>query len=140
VAQAMLSMLQSVVTDGTGEPAQIANFTIGGKTGSAQVAEHGHYGDQYVGSFCGVTPLTNPHFVILCVITKPQGVHWGAVVAAPVVHDVAKAALWEMKTPPDARGTQDYDDKGRKPGKGAFVTLKIPAAGSEQDMAPAPGG
>lgn len=135
VAQAMLSMLQSVVTDGTGEPAQIANFTIGGKTGSAQVAEHGHYGDQYVGSFCGIAPLTHPRLVILCAIFKPSGIHWGAVVAAPVVHDIAKEALAYMKTPPDALGTQDYDDKSRKPGEGAFVTVHIPAPGPEEALA-----
>jgi cell division protein FtsI/penicillin-binding protein 2 len=132
VAQAMLSMLQSVVTDGTGEPAQVADYTVGGKTGSAQVAEHGHYGNEYVGSFCGIAPLTNPKLVILCVITKPQGVHWGAVVAAPVVHDIAKYGLWYLKTEPDARGTQDYDDKARKLGKAAFVTIHIPASQGEQ--------
>lgn len=135
VAQAMLSMLQSVVTDGTGEPAQISNFTIGGKTGSAQVAEHGHYGDQYVGSFCGIAPLTHPRLVILCAIFKPSGVHWGAVVAAPVVHDIAKASLAYLKTPPDALGTQDYDDKARKSGQAAFVTVHIPAPGTEQASA-----
>lgn len=136
VAQAMLSMLQSVVTDGTGEPAQIADFTIAGKTGSAQVAEHGHYGDEYVGSFCGVVPVTNPRLVILCAIFKPQGVHWGAVVAAPVVHDVAKAAMAYLKTQPDAPGSQDYNDPKRKRDTAAFVTIHVPAPAGEQAEAP----
>jgi cell division protein FtsI/penicillin-binding protein 2 len=107
----MLSMLQTVVTDGTGQPAQIAGYNIGGKTGSAQVAEHGHYGDQYVGSFCGIVPLSRPRLVILCAIFKPQGVHWGAVVAAPVVHNIAKQAMLYLKDPPDNLAMQDYSTK-----------------------------
>jgi cell division protein FtsI/penicillin-binding protein 2 len=102
VAQKILTMLRAVVTSGTGTPAQIADYTVGGKTGSAQVAEKGHYGDQYIGSFCGVAPLSNPRLVVLCVINKPVGVHWGAVVAAPVVHDILEQSLWYLKVPPDA--------------------------------------
>jgi stage V sporulation protein D (sporulation-specific penicillin-binding protein) len=108
VANRMLSMLQAVVTDGTGQPAQIANYTVGGKTGSAQVAEHGHYGDDYIGSFCGIAPLSDPRLVVLCIINKPVGVHWGAVVAAPVVHDILQQALWYLKVPIDAPGQPDW--------------------------------
>ncbi len=111
VASTMLSMLQTVVEDGTGKPAQIGGFNVGGKTGSAQVAEHGHYGDEYVGSFCGIVPLTRPKLVILCAINKPVGVHWGAVVAAPVVHNVARRALWYLREPPDNTQLVDYDVK-----------------------------
>ena len=111
VAHEMLSLLRSVVTDGTGKPAQISDYLVGGKTGSAQVAEHGHYGDAYIGSFCGVAPLSHPRLVVLCVINKPVGVHWGAVVAAPVVHNVLKRALWYLKVPPDAPGQPDANDK-----------------------------
>jgi cell division protein FtsI/penicillin-binding protein 2 len=107
VAQKVLTMLRAVVTSGTGLPAQIANYTVGGKTGSAQVAEKGRYGDQYIGSFCGVAPISNPRLVVLCVINKPVGVHWGAVVAAPVVHDILQQSLWYLKVPPDAPGQLD---------------------------------
>jgi len=111
VAKTMLSMLQTVVEDGTGKPAQVAGYNIGGKTGSAQVPEHGHYGGAYVGSFCGVAPLSNPKLVILCAIFKPSGVHWGAVVAAPVVHDVAQQTLWYMQEVRDAPDKLDYVDQ-----------------------------
>jgi cell division protein FtsI (penicillin-binding protein 3) len=110
VAAKMLMMLRAVVTSGTGTPAQVANYTVGGKTGSAQVAEHGHYGDQYIGSFCGIAPITNPKLVVLCVINKPTGVHWGAVVAAPVVRTILQHALWYLNVPPDAPGQAAYVD------------------------------
>jgi cell division protein FtsI (penicillin-binding protein 3) len=113
VADAMLSMLQTVVQQGTGQAAQIGGYSIGGKTGSAQVFDpklH-HYGDNYVGSFCGIVPLSDPKLVILTVVNDPKPVHWGAVVAAPVVHDVAKRALWFMGIKPDSPGTKDYNTK-----------------------------
>lgn len=118
----MLSMLQTVVEEGTGKPAQIQGYNIGGKTGSAQVADHGHYGGEYIGSFCGIAPLNDPKLVILCTVNKPQGVHWGAVVAAPVVHDVAQQSLWYMNVVRDA------------PNKRDFLDHSSPAA----DLAPAP--
>jgi cell division protein FtsI/penicillin-binding protein 2 len=108
VAQRMMTMLRAVVTDGTGTPAQIADYGVGGKTGSAQVSDHGHYGDAYIGSFCGIAPLSNPRLVVLCVINRPVGVHWGAIVAAPVVHDILQQSLWYLKVPPDAPGQPDY--------------------------------
>ena len=111
VAKALLSMLQTVVEEGTGKPAQIEGYDIGGKTGSAQVAEHGHYGGDYIGSFCGIVPLSDPKLVILCAVNKPQGVHWGAVVAAPVVHDVAQQSMWYMNEVRDAPGKLDYGDR-----------------------------
>jgi cell division protein FtsI/penicillin-binding protein 2 len=115
VARTMLTMLQFVVTDGTGEPAQIAGFNVGGKTGSAQIAEHGHYGDQYVGSFCGIVPLSHPRLVILCAIFKPQGVHWGSVVAAPVVHNIAQLSMSYLKEPRDNPAMVDYADRQSRP-------------------------
>jgi stage V sporulation protein D (sporulation-specific penicillin-binding protein) len=113
VAKVMLSMLQTVVEGGTGKPAQIEGYNIGGKTGSAQVAEGGHYGDQYIGSFCGIVPISAPKMVILCAVNKPQGVHWGAVVAAPVVHDVAQQSMWYMNVVRDAPQKPDYADHSK---------------------------
>ncbi|HEY3331704.1 MAG TPA: penicillin-binding protein 2 [Capsulimonadaceae bacterium] len=117
VAKVMLSMLQTVVEDGTGKPAQVEGYNIGGKTGSAQVADNGHYGNEYIGSFCGIVPISDPKFVILCAVNRPQGVHWGAVVAAPVVHDVAQQALWYSGISRDATDKVDYADRKRVPSK-----------------------
>ena len=111
VAQAVRSMLGTVVQDGTGKAAQIAGFTVGGKTGSAQVAgAHGYESGQYVASFAGMYPLSKPRLVILCAVFQPQGIHWGAAVAAPVVHDIAKQAMLQMHITPDAPDAVDWDD------------------------------
>ena len=111
VAAAVRSMLGTVVQSGTGEPAQIASYTVGGKTGSAQVAgAHGYESGHFVASFVGLYPLSKPRLVILCAVFEPQGIHWGASVAAPVVHNIAKTALLEMHVPPDDPEAVDWDD------------------------------
>jgi len=111
VARTVRSMLGTVVLDGTGKPAQIAGYSVGGKTGSAQVAgAHGYESGHFVASFVGMFPLSHPRLVILCAVFEPQGIHWGASVAAPVVHDIAKAAMLQMHITPDNPKMADWDD------------------------------
>ena len=111
VAAAVRSMLGTVVQAGTGEPAQIAGYTVGGKTGSAQVAgPRGYEEGHFVASFVGMYPLSQPRLVILCAVFEPQGIHWGASVAAPVVHNIAKAAMLQLHIPPDDPEAVDWDD------------------------------
>jgi len=111
VAAAVRSMLGTVVQSGTGRPAQIADFSVGGKTGSAQVSgAHGYEDGHFVASFVGLYPLSHPRLVILCAVFQPQGIHWGASVAAPVVHNIARQAMLQLQIPPDAPGTVDWDD------------------------------
>ena len=111
VAAAVRSMLGTVVQAGTGRPAQIADFSVGGKTGSAQVSgPHGYEEGHFVASVVGLYPLSHPRLVILCAVFQPQGIHWGASVAAPVVHNIAREAMLQMQISPDAPGTLDWDD------------------------------
>jgi len=111
VAQTVRSMLGTVVQDGTGKPAQIADFSVGGKTGSAQVSgPRGYESGHFVASFVGLYPLSHPRLVIYCAVFEPQGIHWGAAVAAPVVHNIARAAMLQMQIAPDAPGVVDWDD------------------------------
>ena len=120
VAAAVRSMLGTVVQSGTGQPAQIADFSVGGKTGSAQVSgPRGYEEGHFVASFVGMYPLSHPRLVILCAVFEPQGIHWGASVAAPVVHNVARQAMLQMQIVPDAPGAVDWDDhlKFRMQGK-----------------------
>ncbi|MEO7718974.1 MAG: penicillin-binding protein 2 [Capsulimonas sp.] len=114
-AEATRSMLGTVVQEGTGKPAQIAGFSVGGKTGSAQVSgPHGYENGHYVASFIGMVPLSKPRLVILCAVFEPQGVHWGAAVAAPVVHNLAKTAVLQMHLTPDAPELVDWADHHKK--------------------------
>ena len=56
-SQKVLSMMESVVSEGTGKNAKVAGYRIGGKTGTS---EDGVNTNKYVTSFCGVAPIDNP--------------------------------------------------------------------------------
>ena len=82
-SEKVLSMMESVVAEGTGKNAKVAGYRIGGKTGTS---EDGVNTGKYVTSFCGVAPIDNPQVVVLVTLYNPtgEGGHQGGGVAAPV--------------------------------------------------------
>ncbi|HYF97502.1 MAG TPA: penicillin-binding transpeptidase domain-containing protein, partial [Coxiellaceae bacterium] len=104
VADEVLHMLQAVVANGgTGTRARVPGYTVAGKTGTAYIAGPKGYDihHKYIGSFVGITPVTNPRLVIAVVIVEPQGQHLGAIVAAPAFAKVAGNALRLLNVKPD---------------------------------------
>ena len=79
----VLSMMESVVSEGTGKNAKVEGYRIGGKTGTS---EDGVNTGKYVTSFCGVAPIDDPEVVVLVTLYNPtgEGGHQGGGVAAPV--------------------------------------------------------
>ncbi len=94
-AATLRRFLRSVVVRGTGKgAAEVPGYETAGKTGTAQVAEHGVYAPgEYVASFIGLIPAAVPRFVILVKIEKPRGAIYGGVVAAPAFASIAKMAM-----------------------------------------------
>ena len=82
-SEKVLSMMESVVSEGTGKNAKVAGYRIGGKTGTS---EDGVNTNKYVTSFLGVAPIDNPQIVLLDTLYNPtgEGGHQGGGVAAPV--------------------------------------------------------
>lgn len=82
-SEKVLSMMESVVSEGTGKNAKVAGYRIGGKTGTS---EDGVNTNKYVTSFLGVAPIENPQVVVLVTLYNPtgEGGHQGGGVAAPV--------------------------------------------------------
>jgi cell division protein FtsI (penicillin-binding protein 3) len=99
-------MLQGVVDDGSGHFAQISGYTVAGKTGTSQKVDPktGTYGDQYVSSFVGFAPATDPEYVMLVAVDEPQTSYWGEVVAVPAFRQVMEFTLGYFNVPPDRRG------------------------------------
>lgn len=108
-------MLEAVVENGTGRPAQLDGYTAGGKTGTAQIAEGGHYGGKFVASFIGMAPMTAPKYVVLVAITAPQGDHYGGSVSGPVFKEIMEKALLAARVPHD-KAPDPTDKKRRKRG------------------------
>jgi cell division protein FtsI (penicillin-binding protein 3) len=99
----MLDALESVVEGGgTGSLARVPGYRIGGKTGTAKVAESGGYGKYYMGSFVGIAPMSNPRFAMAVIINEPHaGKFYGGVVAGPVFSEVMQKTLELYNIPPD---------------------------------------
>ena len=82
-AEKVLSMMNSVVSEGTGKNARVEGYQVGGKTGTS---EDGVNTGKYVTSFCGVANTDDPEIVLLITLYNPtgEGGHQGGGVAAPV--------------------------------------------------------
>ncbi|MCS6292156.1 MAG: penicillin-binding protein 2 [Nitrospira sp.] len=95
-ARTVTSILEGVVTDGTGAKAAIPGFRVAGKTGTAQKIDPrtGAYSSTlFVGSFVGFVPADNPRLAMIVVIDEPQGESWGGTIAAPVFRRVGEQVL-----------------------------------------------
>lgn len=86
-SEKMLSMMNSVVAEGTGKNAQVQGYSIGGKTGTS---EDGVNTGKYVTSFIGTAPISDPEVCILITLYNPtgEGGHQGGGVAAPIASQV----------------------------------------------------
>jgi stage V sporulation protein D (sporulation-specific penicillin-binding protein) len=105
----MRTCLEAVVTSGTGKgKAEIAGYTVAGKTGTAQKVVKGQRGysrEKYVASFIGFVPARNPRAVIAVVVDEPKSSIYGAQVAAPVFQSIGRQLMWYWKVPPDDPGS-----------------------------------
>ena len=95
-SEKVLSMMESVVSEGTGKNARVAGYRIGGKTGTS---EDGVNTGKYVTSFIGVAPIDNPQLVMLITLYNPtgEGGHQGGGVAAPLAGQIFREILPYME-------------------------------------------
>jgi cell division protein FtsI (penicillin-binding protein 3) len=102
-AAAMRKMLEMAVGDGgTAPAARIAGYRVAGKTGTAQKLKNGQYVKEYVASFAGFAPVSDPRLVIAVMIDEPGGgAYYGGQVAAPVFAQIAGASLRTLQVAPD---------------------------------------
>lgn len=104
-SDAVLAMLRDVVMgDGTGTKARIPGLSVGGKTGTAQKAGKGGYGEDYVASFVGFFPAEDPKFMTLVVVDEPTKHHYGGLVAAPVFREISVKTLAYLGSQPERTG------------------------------------
>ncbi len=82
----MRTLLESVVSEGSGKNACLEGYSIGGKTATSQTLPRS--AGKYISSFLGFAPAENPQVLGLVVIYDPQGVYYGGTIAAPVMRDI----------------------------------------------------
>ena len=108
VAEQMVDMLRHVVADNANHRASIPNYSVAGKTGTAKIAEKGGYSDNYIASFVGFAPASNPELVVAVSVNNPKGEeYYGGQVAAPVFAEIMKAGLRFLNVPGDRVEVQE---------------------------------
>ena len=109
--------LESVVARGTARGAYIDGYRVGGKTGTAQIAENGGYAKgKYILSFMGIAPMNDPEVLIYLAITNPKNtIQYGGVVCAPIVKEALQESFPILNILPSSEGisfdARDYIDK-----------------------------
>jgi stage V sporulation protein D (sporulation-specific penicillin-binding protein) len=111
-AATLLAMLRNVVRRGTGTNAAIAGYAVAGKTGTAQIVEHGQYEPgEYIASFIGIVPADRPQYVILVNVERPRGAYYGGTVAAPAFRELARRVLWREGVLPSRADAVVYETR-----------------------------
>lgn len=90
------SMMESVVTDGTGKYAAVNGYSVGGKSGTSE-PDPNKPEDGYVASFLAISPVENPEVVVLVILYNPNsdgsGSHQGGTICAPVASQILSEVL-----------------------------------------------
>ncbi len=97
-SKTVLSMMEKVVSEGTGKNAYVPGYRVAGKTGTSEkLTVEG----EYIASFVGCAPADDPKIAVLIVIDEPQGyVHGGGAIAAPVAGRVIEETLKYLNIDP----------------------------------------
>ncbi len=93
-AEMVMDILTGVLSEkGTGYKAKIDGYTIGGKTGTAQIADSekgGYLENQFYASFIGFVPIPNPRIVVLVTLDRPSKEVYGGQSAAPIFKSIVE--------------------------------------------------
>ena len=83
------------------EEAQVAGYTLAGKTGTAEKAIKGGYSKtDFIASFIGFAPAKDPRLLVAVMVDTPRGDIYGGTVAAPAFERIMEFALPYLKIPP----------------------------------------
>ena len=89
--ETMRSLLDAVVSEGTGKNAQVEGYQVGGKTATSEKLPRGT--GKYISSFLGFAPSDDPEIMGLLLIDEPTGVYYGGTIAAPVMAEIFQNIL-----------------------------------------------
>lgn len=147
----MRLIMERVVEEGTGKRAAINGFSVGGKTGTAQIPDPrngGYYSDRYIASFIGFAPSDDPKISLVVVVEDPRNKTHGGSVAAPIFKQIAEKVLFYMgvvpknvyavtRVMPDLSGMSVRDILKWSEKEG--VKVKVKGSGYVTNQKPSPG-
>lgn len=103
-ANTMKDLCLLVTSDGTGSRASIDEYRVGGKTGTAQIAEpgRGYVPGKFTAIFAGFAPVNDPRLCAVIVVQEPEiRLHFGGWICGPIFKEVIREALIRMNVPQD---------------------------------------
>jgi cell division protein FtsI (penicillin-binding protein 3) len=137
---------EAASTGGTGEQAQLSNYSVLGKTGTAIRFVNGRYvRGQYTASFAAIFPADHPQLVVIVKIDNPRGSYYGGLTAAPVTRTMLQQALASRRVAID-RGRLAARDSAAPETPAPFarpagpppVVVSLPYRAPQQSDAPRP--
>lgn len=98
-SQKMCSLLESVVSEGSGSNAYIKGYRVAGKTGTSEKQPRSE--GKKIASFVGFAPADDPQVACLVMLDEPEGgQYFGGVIAAPVVGAILEDVLRYLNVEP----------------------------------------
>ena len=97
----MRELLASVVTEGGGKNARVDGWSVGGKTGTAQIYKDGKIERSlHIGSFVGFAPVEEPEVAVLVIVDEAQvRPDYGGTTAAPFAAQIFSEILPLLNIP-----------------------------------------
>ncbi len=101
-AQLLSGMLVSAAFDGAPQSSIIPGYIVASKTGTSTT--QGISANLTEASMAGFAPATNPQFVILVKLDRPQASIYGITAAGPLWKTIAQQLMMYYHVPPNATG------------------------------------
>lgn len=118
-SEIMRKLLYMVVAQGTGKKAGVKGYEVGGKTGTANQLVGKSYKDgTSTTSFTGVFPMSNPKYLVLIMVDRPQGIketygfNLGGWNAAPITGKVIRRIASILQVTPTH---EEIGESGQNP-------------------------
>ena len=92
----LCSLLEEVVSVGSGKNAYVKGYRVAGKTGTSEKLESESTTgeEEYIASFIGFAPADDPQIAILVMLDEPNGAeYFGGLTAAPVAGNILSEVL-----------------------------------------------
>jgi cell division protein FtsI (penicillin-binding protein 3) len=142
VAAELRQMLLGVVAEGTAVQADLADYLLGGKTGTPRRTVKGRYAPHaYTPNFVGLFPGNAPQFVIVVKLDNPRGAYYSASTAAPLTKTILQAALAARDAALNrTQLMQDVVSRPPPPARAADAPVRLAVGAAREDSTGAAAG
>lgn len=85
----IINMMLEETVSKPGKYTFIEGYDVGGKTGTTQKYKDGKISGEYISSFIGTYPASNPDYIVLVIVDEPgSGQYYGSIVASPYAKEI----------------------------------------------------